>query len=142
MSLLQQFHQYIRLEKNLSQKTVEAYISDMKKWYSYLNPDFNDHDHDVQSIDDQVIRLTLSDIQQYLEFLYKSGIQARSQARVISSMKAFYKFLWIQKYISEDPTQLLESPKIGRKLPEFLSIPEVEALINAIDLSTPEGHRN
>lgn len=142
MNLLYQFHQYIRLEKNLSPKTVEAYISDLKKWYTFLNPNFIDPNFDVQSIDNQVIGMTLPEIQQYLEFLYKSGIQARSQARVISSLKAFFKFLWIQKCISEDPTQLLESPKIGRKLPEFLSIPEVEALINAIDLSTPEGHRN
>jgi integrase/recombinase XerD len=142
MNLLFQFHQYIRLEKNLSPKTVEAYLSDLKKWMLYINPDFSDQTVSDVFMDERIKNITISDLQQYLAHLYDEKIQARSQARLISSIKAFYKFLWINKQITANPTDLLESPKIGRKLPEVLSIPEVEALINAIDLSFPEGHRN
>ncbi|PKP21345.1 MAG: tyrosine recombinase XerD [Bacteroidetes bacterium HGW-Bacteroidetes-19] len=142
MNLLKQFHQYIRLEKNLSPKSVEAYMHDVKKFVSFLaNKEKIEMQSDSQT--DQLLKqIQLEDLRHYMEFLYENGIQARSQARSISGLKAFYKFLMIDKTIDSNPTTLIESPKIGRKLPEVLAIPEIESIINAIDLSLPEGHRN
>ena len=142
MNLLKQFHQYIRLEKNLSPKSVEAYMHDVNKFVSYL-AEKNEIEIQSDSHTDQLLKkIQLEDLRHYLEFLYENGIQARSQARSISGLKAFYKFLMIEKTIDANPTTLLESPKIGRKLPEVLAIPEIESIINSINLSLPEGHRN
>lgn len=128
--LLLQFHQYIRIEKSLSPKTVEAYMRDIGKFEAFLG--------DEKSLE----KATLEDLQAFLTQLYDDGIQARSQARTISGIKAFYHFLLYSNVIDSDPTELLDSPKIGRKLPSVLSIPEIEAILNSVDLSTPEGHRN
>jgi integrase/recombinase XerD len=142
MNLLKQFHQYIRLEKNLSPKSVEAYMHDVNKFVSYL-ANKNEIKIESGSQTDQLLKqIQLEDLRHYMEFLYENGIQARSQARSISGLKSFYKFLMIEKTIDSNPTTLLDSPKIGRKLPEVLAIPEIESIINAIDLSLPEGHRN
>lgn len=142
MNLLKQFHQYIRLEKNLSPKSVEAYMHDVNKFVSYL-ANKNEIEIESDSQTDQLLKqIQLEDLRHYMEFLYEDGIQARSQARSISGLKSFYKFLMIEKTIDSNPTTLLDSPKIGRKLPEVLAIPEIESIINAIDLSLPEGHRN
>lgn len=142
MDLLTQFHQYIRLEKNLSPKSVEAYIHDVKKFANYLLETNHAENSDSTYTDALLKNIQLDDLRHYMQFLYNNGIQARSQARSISGIKAFYKFLILDKTITANPTSLLESPKMGRKLPEVLSIPEIEALINAIDLSITEGHRN
>lgn len=142
MDLLTQFHQYIRLEKNLSPKSVEAYMHDVKKFVNYLIEEKHLQDTQSTHIDELLKNIQLDDLRHYMQFLYNNGIQARSQARAISGIKAFYKFLILDKTIIANPTSLLESPKIGRKLPDLLSIPEIEAIINAIDLSSPEGHRN
>jgi len=84
----------------------------------------------------------LEDLQDFLASLYDDKISARSQARIISGLKSFYKFMLFDHKITHDPTELLDAPKIGRHLPEVLSIPEIEAILNGIDLSKPEGHRN
>jgi integrase/recombinase XerD len=142
MNFLLQFHQYIRLERNLSPKTVEAYMSDLKKWLRFLTQlEENQILHD-ESINDFILKVQVEDLQKYLVSLYDEGIKARTQSRVVSSIKAFYKFLHWNKKIEKDPTCFLETPKIGRKLPEVLTIPEIESMINSIDLSSPEGHRN
>ncbi len=142
MNLLSQFHQYIRLERNLSPKTVEAYMSDLKKWLRFMTQlEDNQILHDG-NIDNTILNVQLEDLQEYLVSLYDEGIKARSQSRAISSLKAFYKFLHWNKKIENDPTTFLETPRIGRKLPEVLTIPEIESMINSIDLSSPEGHRN
>lgn len=127
---LQRFYQYIRIEKSLSPKTVEAYMRDIHRFYDFLGG--------RKELD----QVELSDLQEFLTFLYDEKIQARSQARIISGIKAFYHFLVFENTIEEDPTELLDSPKIGRKLPSVLSIPEIEAILGCIDLSKPEGHRN
>ncbi len=127
---LQRFYQYIRIEKSLSPKTVEAYMRDIHRFYDFLG--------DRKELD----QVELSDLQEFLTSLYDEKIQARSQARIISGIKAFYHFLVFENTIEEDPTELLDSPKIGRKLPSVLSIPEIEAILGCIDLSKPEGHRN
>ncbi len=85
---------------------------------------------------------TLENIQQFLRDLVEKGVATRSQARIVSGIRAFYQFLIYDGTINEDPTILLDAPKIGLHLPDVLSVPEIEAIINIIDLSTPEGHRN
>ena len=127
---LQRFYQYIRIEKSLSPRTVEAYMRDIRKFDDFLGG--------RKELD----QVELSDLQEFLTSLYDEKIQARSQARIISGIKAFYHFLVFENSIEEDPTELLDSPKIGRKLPSVLSIPEIESILDCIDLSKPEGHRN
>lgn len=86
--------------------------------------------------------ITYEDLQQFVAQLADIGIHPRSQARIISGIKSFYRFLLLDKYIEIDPTELLESPKIGLKLPEVLTVNEINTILDSIDLSTPEGHRN
>jgi integrase/recombinase XerD len=121
---------------------VEAYISDLKKWIRFVIKFDHEINFQEEYIDKVIIDIKLEDLQDYIASLYNEGIKARSQSRAISSLKAFYKFLMWNKIIEKDPTTFLETPKIGRKLPEILTIPEIESMINNIDLSTPEGHRN
>ncbi|MEG1555640.1 MAG: site-specific tyrosine recombinase XerD [Bacteroidales bacterium] len=129
-NFIARFRQYIQLEKSLSPKTVEAYLHDIEKFRDFIG--------DSKSLD----KITLEDLQAFIADLYKQKIQARSQARIISGIRAFYQYLMYERWIEINPTELLDLPKIGRKLPEVLSIPEVEAIIGTVDLSTKEGHRN
>ena len=127
------FHQYIRLERSLSPKTVEAYLHDIKLLENYLQE---------SKIEKTLPEVSLSVLQSFIASLYTNNIEARSQARIISGIKAFYRFLLYENYISEDPTTLLETPKMGRYLPIVLSVLEVDSIVGVIDLSIPEGHRN
>lgn len=124
------FRQYIQLEKSLSPKTVEAYLHDVQKLKDFIG--------NKKSLNE----VTLSDLQLFTADLYDQKIEARSQARILSGLKAFYRFLLYEKRITEDPTTLLDTPRIGRYLPVVLSIPEIESIISKIDLSSQEGHRN
>lgn len=124
------YKQYIKLERSLSPKTVEAYLHDIEKLNDFL------------AGRKRLEEVKLEDLQSFLASLYEEGIVARSQARIISGLKSFYHFLMYEKKIDQDPTELLDAPKLGRHLPEVLSIPEIEAIIATIDLSLPEGHRN
>ncbi|MCL2290297.1 MAG: site-specific tyrosine recombinase XerD [Bacteroidetes bacterium] len=136
MLYLPLFQSYLRLEKSLSPKTVEAYLSDIEKFAHSLSQ--ND-----EKLDEQLLKeATLVDFQNYLQQLFKKKAKASSQARAVSSLKAFYRFLQYEKIIEHNPTELLEAPKIGRTLPEVLSVKEIESIIATIDLSKPEGHRN
>ncbi|MEG2069908.1 MAG: site-specific integrase, partial [Bacteroidales bacterium] len=116
-NFIARFRQYIQLEKSLSPKTVEAYLHDIEKFRDFIG--------DSKSLD----KITLEDLQAFIADLYKQKIQARSQARIISGIRAFYQYLMYERWIEINPTELLDLPKIGRKLPEVLSIPEVEAII-------------
>ena len=127
---IQLYKQYLKLERSLSPKTVEAYLHDVEKLNDFLG--------DRKNLEDA----ELSDLQSFLASLYDENMSARSQARIISGLKSFYKYLLFEHKIAHDPTELLDAPKIGRHLPEVLSIPEIEAILNSIDLSKPEGHRN
>lgn len=127
---IQLYKQYLKLERSLSPKTVEAYLHDIEK--------LNDFIGGRKKLED----VKLEDLQDFLASLYDDKISARSQARIISGLKSFYKFMLFDHKITHDPTELLDAPKIGRHLPEVLSIPEIEAILNGIDLSKPEGHRN
>lgn len=127
---IQLYKQYLKLERSLSPKTVEAYLHDVEK--------LNDFLAGKKTLE----KVKLEDLQAFLATLYDENISARSQARIISGLKSFYKFLLFEHKIEHDPTELLDAPKIGRHLPEVLSIPEIEAILDGIDLSKPEGHRN
>ena len=127
------YQNYLQIEKSLSKNTVDGYCRDIKK----LNNFFNGND-DKKKIEE----VNYQDFQKYLSYLNDLKINARSQSRVISSMRSFFKFLILEKIIKENPTELLENPKTGKKLPEFLTIEEIELLVNQIDRSKKEGERN
>ncbi len=124
------YKRYIKLERSLSPKTVEAYLHDIEKLNDFLGGR------------KKLEEVKLEDLQDFMASLYDDKISARSQARIISGLKSFYKFMLYEHRIAHDPTELLDAPKIGRHLPEVLSIPEIEAILDSIDLSKPEGHRN
>ena len=122
---------YLKLEKSLSGNSIEAYLSDLDKLLSFAE----DEGKNVKDI-------SYEDLQQFLAQLRDIGIQPRSQARILSGIKSFYRFLLLDDYIKEDPTELLESPKIGFKLPEVLTVNEINHILDSIDLTRPEGQRN
>ena len=137
MLYLPLFQSYLRLEKSLSPKTVEAYLCDIQKFAHFLS------NNNEKVTDETALKnATLSELQNFIHHLFNEKVKASSQARTISSLKAFYRFLQYEKMIEQNPTELLEAPKVGRYLPDVLSIAEIETLIAAIDLSSNEGHRN
>ena len=127
------FEAFLRLEKSLSTNSVNAYKRDIEKLTAFLEENI---------IAVQPAGITLAHLQDFLKWLNKSALNARSQMRNISGIRAFYKYMLLENLIDHDPTQLLDMPRTGRKLPEFLTINEVERLLAAIDLSKPEGERN
>ncbi|MBR5235486.1 MAG: site-specific tyrosine recombinase XerD [Bacteroidaceae bacterium] len=130
-SIIEQYKQHLLFEKALSTNTLDAYIRDVEKLIAYLNK---------EGIDP--LAAELSHLESFLAHLHDEKISARSQARILSGIRSFYRFLVLEDYITADPTLLLESPKIGMKLPEVLSLEEIDMLIEAIDLSKREGQRN
>ena len=132
-SYLRGYQTFIQLEKSLSTNTVMAYLHDVKMFIQYLEASGKD----LQPAD-----VELHHLQAFLKWVTELGMTARTQARVISGMKSFYKYLQLEDLAQKDPTELLDAPKIGRKLPVVMSIEEIEKLIDAIDLSKPEGERN
>ena len=131
-SIIEKYTSYIRLEKGLSGNTLDAYIDDINKLLKFI-----DDKHDVS-----LLTLQYEHLQTFIAQLCDIGISARSQARIISGIKSFYCFLQTEDFLDKNPTELLESPKIGQKLPEVLTINDVNNLINSIDLSKAEGQRN
>ena len=130
---IEEFSTYIQLERALSKHTIEAYLLDVRKLREYsdsLTPARNPED------------LSTDDIINFLVELNELGIEPRTQARILSGVKAFFKFLLLVDDIPTNPANLIESPKLGRHLPDVLSMEEVDKLIAAIDLSKNEGHRN
>mgnify|MGYP000663405196 FL=1 len=128
---IKDFKNYLKLERGLSQNTIDSYELDLEKLAH-----FSDEDSWMP------LSLDFDDLQQFVHSQAKKGISARSQARFISSFKSFYKFLLLEDYLETNPTELLEAPKLGRKLPDFLSKEEVDKIIASIDMSKNEGHRN
>ena len=127
------FINFLRMERSLSSNSIDAYLNDIKKLREYLETKKN------------ILMPTQVDGKQLNEFLHwtnELGMSPTSQSRVISGIKAFFKYLLIENYIEKDPRELLESPRIGRKLPEILSVAEIDKILAAIDLSQPEGQRN
>ncbi len=128
---IKDFVAYLKIEKGLSENSIEAYLNDVLKLENYSRQNGK-----------EISDLGYNDLKNFVSELYDLGLSARSQARIISGIKQFYLFLILENILQNDPSELLEMPKIGRKLPEVLSVEEIDQLIYAIDLSKPEGHRN
>ena len=127
------FKSFLILEKSLSKNSIEAYLRDVNKLIQFLeNKQYTLHPKDLQ----------LKHLQEFIKWINDLGMSASSQARVISGIKGFYKYLLLENVLDSDPTLLLESPKLGRKLPDILSIEDINKIINIIDLSKPESQRN
>lgn len=129
--LIRKYQQYLILEKSLTKNTLDAYMTDLDKLLSFLL---------LEEIN--IFDTTLDDLQNFAAGLHDIGIHPRSQARIISGIKSFYRFLIMDDYIQADPTELLEAPKIGFKLPDILSVQEIDSMIMTVDLSKKEGQRN
>lgn len=130
---IRDFSHYLKIERSLSANSIEAYIRDVRMLSSFV---------DMKHKGTSPIKVDFAQLRGFLEYINELGMSAYSQARILSGIKAFYKYLLFEELISDDPTALLEGPKLGRKLPDTLSFHEIETLLNAIDLSTPEGARN
>ncbi|MDI1353707.1 MAG: site-specific tyrosine recombinase XerD [bacterium] len=127
------FKQYLQLEKSLSHNSIEAYADDLKKLESYAELFLGSQRPE---------NFTARQLQLFAEWLASLGFSATTQSRIISGIKAFYKFLLLENDIKQSPADLLETPKLARKLPVFLSVEEIDLLLSFIDRSTPEGERN
>lgn len=130
---LQEYENYLRLERGLSENSVLAYMGDIEKLKQFL---------ELKAIDINPLQLSIVELQDCLEFINELGMSAYSQARMTSGLKSFFKFLLYAGEIDQDPTTLLEAPRLGRKLPDTLSIEEIDRILAAIDHSKPEGQRN
>ena len=128
---IKDFVSFLKIEKGLAENSIFAYQNDVAKLYDFAT---------ARKI--AVTELTYNDLKEFVAELYDLGLSARSQARIISGVKQFFGFLLIEDVLNDDPSELLEMPRIGRKLPEVLTIEEIDQLIAAIDLSKAEGHRN
>lgn len=131
IGLVQDFEQSLLFERNLSEHTAVGYLQDLKHLYDY-----------AESQNTQVVDLTYPDLETFLGYLHDAGIGVRSVARIVSGIKAYFKFLESEEVLQENPTDLLESPKIGRNLPEVLTVEEIDAIMDNIDTNTPNGLRN
>ena len=129
--IIGKYRRYMKLERNYSENTHDAYMSDLQKLLDY-----------VGSEGLHVLDVKLDDLRNFVAALVDIGISARSQSRILSGVRTFYTFLILDGYIEDDPTELLEWPKIGEHLPEVLSVEEVDRLEQACDLSKWEGQRN
>ena len=127
------FENFLRLEKSLSQNSIAAYVNDINKLMVFLDDNFKRLAPE---------KVKLNHLRSFVEHLNDRGVSPRTQARTISGIKSFFKYLLIEGKIQGDPTTLLESPKIGRKLPDVLTMEEIDTIIDAVDLNKPEGQRN
>ena len=130
---LKDFEIFLRLEKSLSQNSIEAYLNDVSK----LEQFFSESGKTVRPAE-----ISYNDLKEFLSWFNNSSSNARTQSRILSGIRAFFKYMLIEGFIEDNPSSLIESPKIGLKLPEVLSVTEIDRLVEAIDLSKPEGHRN
>ena len=130
-NILTGYERYLKLQRSMSANTLDAYKRDVQKLLTFL-----------QDEGKEPTEVELSDLQTFAAGLHDIGIGPRSQCRILSGVRSFYRYLLIDGYIEQDPTELLESPVLGEHLPEFLTPMEVDLLEDSIDLSVPEGHRN
>lgn len=130
---LQQFRTYLLLERSFSENTLAAYLADVQKFVRYL---------EIQGIERRPLEVLPDDLVRFVFWLNDLGLEASSQARIIAGMRAFYKFLLLEDLLDDDPTDLLETPRLRRKMPEVLSVHEIQQLLAAIDLRDPLGLRN
>ena len=126
-----EYHTYLKLERGLSDNSVVAYELDFKRMETYMK------EHQID-----VVHATFDDLQSFVFETFKNIKSAKTQARLLSSIHSFYRFLLYHRYIEQDPSELLEMPRIEKHLPEVLSVEEIDSMIAQIDMSRPEGHRN
>lgn len=131
MRYIKDFVSYLKIEKGLAENSIFAYQNDVHKLREF-----------AESLNLEVKDIRLKHLNQFIKELYDLGLSARTQARVLSGVKHFFHYLLLDGILQEDPSELVEMPKIGQKLPEVLTIEEIDAMIDTIDLSTNEGHRN
>ena len=132
-NLIKHYSNHLRLELSLSENSVEAYCHDVNLFLHYL---------ESQGISTDIDSITQETIENFFAYLYDLNIGATSQARILSGLKSFYRFLVQEDLAQKDPTELITSPSRGRHLPEVLSYEEIQKMIDSIDLSEPTGHRN
>jgi integrase/recombinase XerD len=130
---IKSFGQYLKLERSLSQNSIDAYLRDVEKLQQFVQ---------LSGIKSNPLKLTTKELQKFIHYVNELGMSAYSQARILSGIKAFYKYLVFEEFIENNPAALLEGPKLGRKLPDTLEYNDIVNLLEAIDLSTPEGTRN
>ena len=128
---IKEFKYYLKVERSLADNSVNAYIRDIRKLADFSS-----------KIKVNELNITVDEIREFIADLNSKNMSARSQARIISGVKSFFKYLIIEDYITNDPTMLIENPKIGLKLPDVLSVDEIELIISSIDLSSKQGERN
>jgi integrase/recombinase XerD len=128
---IKEFKSYLKIERSLSDNTIDSYLRDVRKLSGFCRE---------KNLNE--LQITKAQVKEFIVDINKEGISARSQSRIISGIKAFYKYLILEDYLKVNPTELIESPKIGMKLPDILSVIEIDSLISAIDLSHPQGERN
>ena len=130
---IRQFRDYLKLERSLSGNSVNAYVRDIQKLHQFIelaNPDLKPEE------------IKQKNLEEFLQYITELQLNARSQSRIISGIKSFYKYLLLEDIVESNPSALIESPKISMKLPEVLDIEEIDKIEAAIDLSRPEGQRN
>ena len=127
------FQSYLKLEKSLSSNSIEAYLRDLSKFLQFL---------ELKSLNPAPNDVEVGHVQDFMAWLYDVEIGARSQARILSGIKAFFNYLLMEEVVDLNPTSLVEGPRLGMKIPEVLSIEEIDAIIGVIDLSSKEGERN
>ena len=132
-SYIKQFGQYLKLERSLSQNSIDAYVRDVEKLQQFV---------EVSGLKTSPLKISTKELQKFIHYINELGMSAHSQARILSGLKAFFKYLTYEDLIENDPAALLEGPKLGRKLPDTLEYPEIIKMFEAIDLSSPEGTRN
>jgi integrase/recombinase XerD len=132
-SSIRNFKSYLQIERSLSGNSIEAYRSDVAKLVQFVSLTMPSKSPDT---------IDFSDLRKFVQWIHELGASPRTQARILSGIRSFYKYLLLTDQITKDPSELIESPKIGRKLPEVLSTGDIDRMQEAIDLSKPEGHRN
>jgi len=130
---IKHFVQYLKIERSLSENSIEAYLRDVEKLKQFMEMTH-------PKINAQLV--TAKQLQGFISYINELGMSAHSQARILSGIKGFYKYLMFEELVDKDPTALMEGPKLGRKLPDTLEYHEIEKLLEAIDMSSPEGGRN
>lgn len=132
-SSIKGFHEYLILEKSLSKHSVDAYLRDVEKLSQFV---------ELNHMEATPSELNSNDLSRFVHYIHDLGLEPKSQARIISGIKAFFKFLLIEDLIDHDPSELLESPKLKRSLPDVLSFEDIEKILDSIDMSLPHSHRN
>lgn len=127
------FETYLRLEKGLSENSVESYLRDVHKFYDFLVS---------EQLNVSIITISVKELRSFIKFINEIGLSINSQARILSGIKSFFRYLLIEKVIQKDPTALLHMPTVKRKIPVVLTVDEIDRMISAIDRSKPEGERN